>query len=379
MEITEKINVLPAKVKPAFLSLYQKNLISEETITMSLLAGELSGNTQHLLAFALAFSEMRRNHVPIADALRMAKEQNKKINLQWSAKRWKLEHDKLSHSAALKKLAGKNTLFDVSNIEKSLPSRFKGYLIRSSLRLGMEGFRQRHCVASYSQGIQSGQYAIAVVFVDKTRWTVQIFLEKDSDVATPRIVQIKGKYNCAPSPDKKKSIYKELNIELPNRSQSVDSVNEDKSIYEENLNRILPVLRSKKITDVYVSFDGCGDSGAIEEPTFTRSRDKKTGEIETVCVDKIFCLSLVNNRSWNGSTWVSNLSEKKVSLADAMHEVVNDYLEAANVDWYNNDGGFGSFKLNVQRGDCSISVYQRYTEESCEFFEERDIETWEEI
>lgn len=81
--------------------------------------------------------------------------------------------------------------------EKHLPKRFSGYLIRTSRRLGMEGLRQRHCVASYDSRLRKGDCAIVAVFADRQRWTVELRLTNDTE--TPlRIDQIKTRYNGLP-------------------------------------------------------------------------------------------------------------------------------------------------------------------------------------
>jgi len=66
-------------------------------------------------------------------------------------------------------------------------------------------------------------------------------------------------------------------------------------------------------------------------------------------------------------------------LVDAITEIVDDYLDATGVDWYNNEGGFGHFYIYVQQGTFESSVYVRFAESSCERSEERDIMTGEDL
>ena len=143
----------------------------------------------------------------------MAKAQNRRINLGWSAKRWKEEHDRFSRAEALHRMAQENVGYDVSKFEEHLPERFNGYLIRTSRRLGMEGLRQRHCVASYDSRLRSGNCAIAAVFVGKQRWTVELRLTNNEE-APLRIDQIKTRYNSLPPASVREEIHEILDIPL---------------------------------------------------------------------------------------------------------------------------------------------------------------------
>ena len=69
-----------------------------------------------LVGFAVGYLHLRSQGVPVHDVIRMAKSQRRRINLAWSAKRWELEHERLSRAEALDRLAAENATYDVSSL-----------------------------------------------------------------------------------------------------------------------------------------------------------------------------------------------------------------------------------------------------------------------
>ena len=59
-------------------------------------AVDLAGEPQHLLGFAVGMLDMGGDGVPMEDTVRMARELGHRLNLRWSPRRWKEEHDRLS-------------------------------------------------------------------------------------------------------------------------------------------------------------------------------------------------------------------------------------------------------------------------------------------
>lgn len=159
-----KLETLPNKTSLPLQRLLSQGLLDEETVAVILDAGELdkkmSGNPHKLLGFAVAFLYLESKQVPVRDTIRMAREQGRRLDLDWSAKRWKQEHDRLSRVAVLARLSGENVVYELSRYAAVLPSSIQGYLIRSGRRLGMEGLRQRHCVAGYHSRISAGYCAM---------------------------------------------------------------------------------------------------------------------------------------------------------------------------------------------------------------------------
>lgn len=97
------------------------------------------------------------------DSLSMAKKLDKKINLNWSTKRLKLEHDKMSKELTEIIYTHLNEKLRIKSIYKEF-AEFSGLKILTDTKsLALEGMRQSHCVAGYSGRVNNGQCAIYVV------------------------------------------------------------------------------------------------------------------------------------------------------------------------------------------------------------------------
>ncbi len=366
--LENRISLLPAKVSMPFRQLLSSGQISEDVVSLVLDAGEITGETTKLIGFAVGFLHLRAQGVPVHDVIRMAKAQKRRINLGWSAKRWKDEHDRLSRAEALNRMAEENFSYDLSMYEKHLPKCFSGYLIRSSRRLGMEGLRQRHCIASYDYRLRNGNCAIAAVLIDKQRWTVELTLTNDPDVPL-RIEQIKTRYNGLPAAHTRQKIYEELGIDLKKAAASYPSCAVQSYLYMENLRRILPILREGGINTVTVSFNGGGDSGAVEDIAYEPNQDVKDMPIEHLSTDSYF----------DEGQWRRSVTPQQSTINEVIDALTYDYLEETGIDWCNDDGGFGELIIDVQQGTVSLEVNVRYTESNTQYDAERDIATGEEI
>ena len=362
--INKRLNALPPKVSMPLRQLLEVGQLDEATLAYILDAGNLTGETTKLLGFAVGFLHLRSHGVPVHDVITMAKQLGRRINLSWSASRWQTEHDRLSRAEALARLAKDNVAYDVSKIEVHLPERFDGYLVRTSRRLGMEGLRQRHCVASYHPQLLKGTCAIASLFLGGQRWTVQVATTGKAD-APLSIQQVRTRHNGVPDRETREAIAAMLGIAEPKPETS-----QGRSMghaYLETLQALLPILREHGVTEVEVRFEGYGDSGAIEgiwlhPPT--------TSAVKDVEIDFDATKS-----SFEQGRWVSVRVPKRGTVADAIEALTYDYLEETGVDWYNNDGGFGELRIDVASQQFSMEVNVRYTDSTNEYCAERCILT----
>ena len=209
--IQSRLAKLPPKVAMPLTHLAKIGQMKEQDIKTVLDAGDLTGNHNMLVGFAAGAMGMKAQRVPVTDTVAMAKKLGRTIRLDWSPRRWHEEHDKMAKAVTLRRFREKNVNYDVEFYAKSLPPEFPGYIIRNSLRLATVGWYQRHCVASYHSSCQSGSSAIVCVFVDHTRWTVE--LKKTDNLDHPvRITQIRTTDNRGPDPQTEKKIYEYLGI-----------------------------------------------------------------------------------------------------------------------------------------------------------------------
>jgi hypothetical protein len=369
--VEKRLARLPAKVAAPFRQLLKTGQLSEDVIETILDAGEVAHDTNKLIGFAAGYLHLRAQGIPVHDVIAMAKDQGRRITLTWSPQRWKDEHERLSRAEALGRLAKESLHYDVSAYAEHLPTRFPGYLIRTSRRLGMEGLRQRHCVAAYHDRIKTGTCAIAAVFAGKRRWTVQLELTKDGG-APLRITQIKTCYNELPPAATRQEIHDILGIAVPKAHPAATNADDGDCVYMENLRRILPRLRQQGIETVTVSFEGSGDSGSIEHVDY-----HPQGNAAGITNEMVEHLS--TQRYFDDGAWRSTLTPEVTTLGDVVEALTYDYLEETGVDWCNNDGGYGELNIDVTNGTVSLEVNVRYTESTTEFSAERDIETGDEI
>lgn len=368
--VHSRLAALPRKIALPMRELLAVGQLNEEVIDHVLDAAEMAGSPSKALGFAVGYLYLQIQGVPVKDVIRMARQQQRRVRLEWSARRWQEEHDRLSRAETLQRLGEQNVRYALDEVEGLLPPRFCGYLIRSSRRLGMEGLRQRHCVASYHSQIQAGYCAIASVFIAHERWTVQ--LSRTGDAKAPlRISQIRSRFNKVPTLEVRETIHRELGIEFARGGAAtpMDEAAKPRS-YMENLRRILPVLRANGVQSVCVSFDGSGDSGSIEDVSYSGAQID--GNALTVEVE-------VLHRTFKEGKWITDRVFEHKSLSAAIEEVTDDYLEETNVDWYNNDGGYGELDIDVVQGTVNLRVSVRFTESSTEYSSLRSIESGEEI
>ncbi|NKB55087.1 MAG: hypothetical protein GKS00_02020 [Alphaproteobacteria bacterium] len=367
--LDQRLDALPPKTAAPFRQLLAAGHMAEALLATVLDAGGLAGERHRLLGFTVAFLHLRSQGVPVHDVIRMAKARRRRINLDWSARRWQLEHDRLSRAEALDRLTAENARYDVAEFEALLPAAFDGYLIRSSRRLGMEGLRQRHCVASYDTQLRTGRCAIASLLVGKRRWTVQLFATGNPEYPL-RIGQIKTRFNEQPSKEICSRIHEMLGVALapPVEKQVTDGT--QRFTYLDTLQRLLPVLRQHGVEGITVSFDGSGDEGAIDDIRC----DGATIDPRGVHVEIVQAV-----RRFEDGQWVSTRELHRVSIADAVHDLTDDYLEETSVDWYNNEGGYGNLLIDVARGTVTLDICVRCIQADRAFYSQCDIETGDEI
>ena len=257
--IQSRLAKLPPKVAMPLTHLAKIGQMKEQDIKTVLDAGDLTGNHNMLVGFAAGAMGMKAQHVPVTDTVAMAKKLGRTIRLDWSPRRWHEEHDKMAKAVTLRQFRSKNVDYDVEFYAKALPPKFPGYIIRNSLRLATVGWYQRHCVASYHSSCKSGSSAIVCVFVDHTRWTVE--LRKTGDLDHPlRITQIRTTDNRGPDPQTEQKIYEYLGLpehvrEVPAYIQRTRDECVLRDITKVNLSRVHELLAKAGVEFVHMNYD----------------------------------------------------------------------------------------------------------------------------
>lgn len=360
----DRLAALTPKTHHALAALMASGQIDESFLELLLDAAALSGDDQRLLGFAAGYLHMSKAGVPVEDVIRMAKSQNRRINLAWSPARWKNEHSKLSRAETLARLATSNEVYDLSAYEAYLPEAAHKTLIRCSRRLGLEGLRQRHCVASYHDRIKTGACAIASVIIDQRRWTVQLERTRLDD--KPLIIsQIKTRLNGLATPDIRRKIHALMGIDQHPGDFVSSSVPE--TLYLDNLQRVLPILIAASVESVEVTFSGSGDSGAIDTAYFQPKQPEQFTDTQVQQLRK--------NSFFENGEWTKAVVPETMSLHEALINITDDYLEEAGVNWYDNDGGYGTLVIDVAARSVSLDINVNYSESTNEFSQTKSIDT----
>lgn len=372
--LQDRLAALPRKIRIPFQDLLKMGYITDKIMETLLDASDIAEDNTKLLGFAVGYVNLRQSGVPISDVVTMARDLRRTIRLDWSIDRWRTEHNRLSRAQSLARLAEENVTYDLSSFDGLVPKRFPGYLIRTSRRLGMEGLRQNHCVASYHQQLINKYCAIASVFLEKERWTVQLHTTGRPE-APLRISQIRSAYNRQADTKTRRAVLDMFDVQPTDEevrlTQTVNHLRRPRRhAYMMVLQRILPLLREHGVEEVTTCFDGYGDSGSVDEV--------KLKPTDAIALDEEVTIPVVSQELHDGE-WIAVTEDSVVSLKDAIESLTYDYLEATGVDWVNNDGGFGDLVINVDRGSVYMNVNTRFTDSEQAYCEEVDIETGEQV
>jgi len=113
---------------------------------------------------------------------------------------------------------------------------------------------------------------------------------------------------------------------------------------------LFDALARAGVTSVIVSFDGCGDSGQIEQ--VEARADDAVVELpadQVEFVEPLFGDAEKVNRSTH-------------TVADAIETLVYALLEQTHSGWENNDGAYGDFAFDVEKRTIELDYNERYTE-----------------
>ena len=111
---------------------------------------------------------------------------------------------------------------------------------------------------------------------------------------------------------------------------------------------LFDALDTAGVTAVVVNFDGCGDSGQIENVE-ARAGDQVV-DLPRTDIDVLAAC-------WDGS----GTDRSAVPLADAIESVAYDLLTGTHAGWENNDGAYGEFVFDAQTRTITLDHNERYT------------------
>lgn len=121
-----------------------------------------------------------------------------------------------------------------------------------------------------------------------------------------------------------------------------------------NKSAVFAALKEARIKHVVLEFDGCADSGQIE-----------AWDIEQEDGDNISHADLLPKVMVERLTvrWDQTQSDRsQVMLASAMEDLCYDLLDESYSGWGNNDGSYGTFVFDVEKGTVTLEHNRRCVE-----------------
>lgn len=115
-----------------------------------------------------------------------------------------------------------------------------------------------------------------------------------------------------------------------------------------NKTTLLSFLSATGITRVMVNFDGCGDSGQIEDVAAFKGDDQvdlPSGAVALLTLNY-------------GAT---EPAAQTFSADDAVEKLAYDLLHQKHSGWENNDGAYGEFTFDVSAGTITLDYNERFT------------------
>jgi hypothetical protein len=131
----------------------------------------------------------------------------------------------------------------------------------------------------------------------------------------------------------------------------------------QHIKTIFEQLRAAGASSITISFDGSGDSGSIESVDIYNADNQRMQIDLTVIYPE-------EKSSWVDDKWITETEEKEMPIADALEAYCYDELQKTEIDWYNNEGGFGQMTINLDdKVEIELEVNTRYTEYKTDSFD----------
>jgi hypothetical protein len=92
LDLEPRLDALARKVKKPLRQLLDVGQLGEDARFTILDAADLSGDPFKLVGFTVGYLDLKSQSIAIDDVIRMAKDQNRPIKLDWRPKRWQHEH-----------------------------------------------------------------------------------------------------------------------------------------------------------------------------------------------------------------------------------------------------------------------------------------------
>ena len=112
---------------------------------------------------------------------------------------------------------------------------------------------------------------------------------------------------------------------------------------------LFDALTPAGITAIHVEFDGCGDSGQIDDVTAWAGG--KTVDLPPGTIT-------IHSAEWGQQDLTSNTRP----IRDAVEDLCYGRLEQTHAGWENNDGAYGEFQIDVVKRTIELEFNGRFTD-----------------
>lgn len=137
-------------------------------------------------------------------------------------------------------------------------------------------------------------------------------------------------------------------------------------IFKNNLpadskNAIADAIHRLGIAKIEVNFDGCGDSGQIEDMTvFNEAGDEIEISLESIGVGKV---AFVRGYQYNGDGTTTEIKDvRNANFGDLLEEICYNLLEQRHGGWEINEGSYGTFTFDFINQKINLTFNERVTE-----------------
>ena len=114
---------------------------------------------------------------------------------------------------------------------------------------------------------------------------------------------------------------------------------------------LLAYVKLLGIYNIRIEFDGSGDSGSINDVYFF-DRNNEQINVEEERYMWAEPVSIFKNGQWQ----VETTPEKLELIEDVFKSITSVALDETQLDWYNNDGGYGEFTIDLATSPPEIKL-----------------------
>lgn len=150
-------------------------------------------------------------------------------------------------------------------------------------------------------------------------------------------------------------------------SSFMEEIRKEKEIHRKKAtdNRFIlfKVLSELGVDRVEATFDGNGDSGQFEPPTFYKSKGKKEVEVKLTRekLDSVIDGISINN-GWTFEGGKAKELIRTGGLREAIEDVFYRILESEHSGWEINEGSFGTFSWTLDNDQIELTYNERIEE-----------------